>query len=221
MNSWNSAKRDITILVESKSNWFFKYAEKLKRKLNKKHHVKIITDIRNLNNNNDILFVLSYYKIIKENSLKKSKKNFVVHGSNLPRGRGFSPISWNILKGKKEIFLCLFEIGKNKIVDSGNIFLKKKIIFKGNELINEIRHQISLKIIKMCCNIMSKKISFFGYKQSGKATYFRKRNKLDSELDINKSLKSQFNLMRIADNEKYPLFFNYKNKKFIIKIYDK
>ena len=63
MNSWNSAKRDITILVESKSNWFFKYAEKLKRKLNKKHHVKIITDIRNLNNNNDILFVLQVSEV--------------------------------------------------------------------------------------------------------------------------------------------------------------
>ena len=130
MNSWNSKKRNITILVESKSNWFFKYAKELKKKLNKKNEVKIITDIRNLNNKNDILFILSYYKIIKENYLKKSKKNFVVHGSNLPRGRGHSPISWDILKGKKEISLCLFEIDKKRIVDSGNIFLEKKIINK-------------------------------------------------------------------------------------------
>ena len=72
----------------------------------------------------------------------------------------------------------------------------------------------------MCCNILSKNKSFLGYKQTGKATYFRKRNKFDSKLDINKSIKSQFNLMRIADNEKYPLFFIYKNKKFIIKIYN-
>ena len=38
-------------------------------------------------------------------------------------------------------------------------------------------------------------------------------------IDLNKNLKSQFNLLRICDNEKYPAFFNYKNKKYILKIF--
>ena len=29
----------------------------------------------------------------------------------------------------------------------------------------------------------------------------------DSELDINKSINSQFNLLRICDNKRYPAFF--------------
>ena len=49
--------------------------------------------------------------------------------------------------------------------------------------------------------------------------FFRKRKSEDSMIDLNKNLKSQFNLLRICDNEKYPAFFNYKNKKYILKIF--
>ena len=41
-----------------------------------------------------------------------------------------------------------------------------------------------------------------------------------SELDINKSIKSQFNMLRVVDNERYPAFFSHKKKKYIIKIYE-
>ena len=52
-------------------------------------------------------------------------------------------------------------------------------------------------------------------KQKG-GSYNRKRNSNDSEINIKKSIKSQFNLLRICDNERYPAFLNLK-----IKIYFK
>ena len=57
-------------------------------------------------------------------------------------------------------------------------------------------------------------------KQRGQSTYFKKRTLLDNEININKSIKKNFNLMRIADNDRYPSYFWFKNKKFIIKIFD-
>ena len=42
---------------------------------------------------------------------------------------------------------------------------------------------------------------------------------LHSELNINKTLKSQFNLLRICSNDFYPAFFKHKNNKYIIKIF--
>ena len=56
------------------------------------------------------------------------------------------------------------------------------------------------------------------YKQSGKSTYFRKRDSNDSMININKSLKSQINLIRICDDKKFPAFFKLKDKKFILKM---
>ena len=49
---------------------------------------------------------------------------------------------------------------------------------------------------------------------------FKKDNLKDSELDIKKSIEENFNLLRIGNNEKWPSFFNYKGKKYIIKIYE-
>ena len=50
-------------------------------------------------------------------------------------------------------------------------------------------------------------------------TFYRRRLKSDSELDIHKSIKDQFNLLRIADNEKYPAFFVLNGNKYLLKIY--
>ena len=57
-----------------------------------------------------------------------------------------------------------------------------------------------------------------GQSQKGKSTFYKKRNPEDSELDINKSLIENFNLLRTVDNKKYPAFFRYKNNKYILKI---
>ena len=56
--------------------------------------------------------------------------------------------------------------------------------------------------------------------QKGRPTYYRHRNPKDNELDVNKTIRDQFNKMRVADNERYPLHFKYKDKKYILKIYE-
>jgi methionyl-tRNA formyltransferase len=58
-------------------------------------------------------------------------------------------------------------------------------------------------------------------KQSGKSTYNKKRIPKDSELDINKTIKEQFNHLRINDNVNFPSFFIYKKTKYFIEIYKK
>ena len=74
--------------------------------------------------------IFSYFKKIPPKYLKFSKFNLVIHGSDLPYGRGMSPISWQILKGKTKIVFTLFEA--NKEYDRGKYYLKKKINF-GNK----------------------------------------------------------------------------------------
>ena len=54
-----------------------------------------------------------------------------------------------------------------------------------------------------------------------KTNYLKRREPEDSKLNVNKSIKSQFNLLRICDNENFPAFFYLSKKKYIIKIYKK
>ena len=48
--------------------------------------------------------------------------------------------------------------------------------------------------------------------------HFPHRTPEDSEIDISKSISEQFNLLRIADNERYPCFFNYKGHNYKISL---
>jgi sialic acid synthase SpsE len=42
----------------------------------------------------------------------------------------------------------------------------------------------------------------------------RKRSLIDQKLDIFKNIKSQINLFRIANNHKWPCYFEFKKKKY-------
>ena len=55
-------------------------------------------------------------------------------------------------------------------------------------------------------------------RQKGKPTYFRKLDKNDSKIDINKSINSQFNKMRTKDNNNFPNFFYFRKRKYILKL---
>ena len=62
--------------------------------------------------------------------------------------------------------------------------------------------------------------NMIGKPQEGKSTFYPKRTLKESELNVNKSIKSQFNLLRVVDNERYPAFFHLNDKKYVIKIYE-
>ena len=206
----------VAFLFDKRNNWIKKFINKNIFQKNKKYKYNFVDNINKLKNY-DLTFILGYTKIIKLKNLKKNKLNLVVHESDLPKGKGFAPVQNQILLGKNKIPICLFQA--NERVDSGRIFKKEFFNVKETSLYNQIRNdqgnatmKIIKKFLKEYPNIKSKK-------QTGKSTFFKKRNKLSSEINILKSIKSQFNLLRIVNNEKWPAFFKYKGKKFYLKIY--
>jgi UDP-4-amino-4,6-dideoxy-N-acetyl-beta-L-altrosamine N-acetyltransferase len=50
--------------------------------------------------------------------------------------------------------------------------------------------------------------------QSGNESFYPKRTPKDSELDINKTIQDQFNLLRIVDNDNYPAFFELEGQRY-------
>ena len=55
--------------------------------------------------------------------------------------------------------------------------------------------------------------------QSGNSTFYRKRTPSDSELDIDKTIKEQFLLLRTCNNSSWPAYFYYRGAKYLLKIY--
>ena len=89
----------------------------------------------------------------------------------------------------------------------------------GNELCQDLREIQAEKTYELILRYINEYPNVVGVEQNGDATYFSRRYPKDSELDINESLKSQFNLLRVVDNENYPAFFVIHGTKYILKIY--
>jgi len=210
-------KNNFCILIDDSNDWIRPFAIKYLKSINLDPKLKI------LNNPNQIkefetCFVLGYTKILSKEELQKSCKYFVVHESSLPDGRGFAPLFWQVIEGKNIIETCLIEL--DFPVDSGRIVLKETIKLNGTELYNELRSNQAKATFSLIDKYL--KSSSISYEiQTGNGSTYRKRNKLDSKLDINKSIASQFNLLRTCNNEEWPAYFEINNKKYCLKIFEK
>lgn len=204
----------IQILVDNRESWFVPYAKELVDYLAKQNHDVYLIHNHEEIKKGDILCLLACEKIFKD--LHLNKHNLVVHESDLPEGKGWSPLTWQILEGKNKIPITLFEASEK--VDAGCIYSKEYINLQGHELLDEIKHQQGLKTIKLILDFVKNYPNVKGSPQNGKSTYYSKRTCIDSKLDINKSIKNQFNLMRVCDNERYPAFFEIEGIKYFVKI---
>lgn len=206
----------ITLLVDNHKSWILPFVKKLQQKLEKNHKVDFVTDYKNISKG-DVVFFLACRKIVPPEILKRNRHNLVIHESRLPKGKGMSPLTWQILDGKNTIPITLFEAAEK--VDSGKIYLQDYIKFEGHELVNDLRRAQGNKTIKLAKKFVDNFGKTKGKKQVGKSSFYPRRTLKDSQLDINKSIKSQFNLLRVVDNKRYPAYFNYQGFDYILKVY--
>jgi methionyl-tRNA formyltransferase len=171
----------------------------------------------------DLLFLISCSEIIRENIKCLYQETMVLHASDLPQGKGWSPYIWELINGATFITVSLIEAHDK--VDAGKIWLQEKISIASDLLwdeINKLLFQAELNLIDAAINNWGKLIP----KEQSKnieTSYFPKRTPLDSRLDPHKSIADQFNLIRISDPSRYPAFFLHNGKRYkltIEKIHD-
>jgi methionyl-tRNA formyltransferase len=192
------------------------YSFQLSEKLRCKKHEVFLINSKNDIEKGDVLFLLSCFQLVKRDVLALNKHNIVVHASHLPSGKGWSPLTWQILEGENRIHLTLFEAVED--MDAGNIYLNGAIVLDGTELLSEARYKLANEIQNMCLDYIENNYGTEGIHQEGESTFYRRRTPEDSELDINKTIDEQFNLLRIVDNERYPAFFVKNGVKYILTI---
>lgn len=207
----------INILCDNKDSWFWNTSEIFLKNLEIMGHSVNVCQSESELKEADISAFISCVKIVSKTGLKKSTSNIVCHPSNLPKGRGFSPIAWEILNNMNYLTFTLFEADEE--VDNGQIYKKLKVELKGTELNEEIKNIQAETTYTMILDYISQYPKNKSSRQVGEPTYYKKRTQLDSELDINKTIHEQFNLLRVVDNDLYPAFFYFGETKFILKIY--
>jgi methionyl-tRNA formyltransferase len=199
-------KKKIAFLFDKKNPWLLNYLPLIKKLPKKNYKYSFFKDYVKISDF-EIVFALGFTKILPESFIKKNKIVLIIHESNLPKFKGFAPVQWQILRNKRKITNSLVMLGNKEKVDSGKIILQNKILLEGHELYDEIRKKqfdSTYKLIKKFLHIYP---NFTTRRQTGKSTFFRKRNLKDSKISIYKNIKSQFNLLRVSSNNSWPVFF--------------
>lgn len=204
----------IQILVDNPNSWMVPHAQDFCSQMENEG-----VDCKFLSNhddvvNGDVLVLLSCEKMFKDYT--KNKYNLVVHESDLPKGKGWSPMTWQVMEGSDEIVVTLFEAAEK--VDSGVIYFQEKMMLDGTELINELREKQALVTFSLVKKFMNAYPDISGSEQVGEESFYPKRGPKNSMLSLDKSLAEQFNLLRIVDNERYPAYFEKDGVKYVLKI---
>lgn len=206
----------INLLCDNKNSWFWNTCSDFIKNIEQESHEVNVCKSEDALVKADISAFISCTKLVSSNGLKKSKSNIVCHPSDLPLGRGFSPIAWEILNNKEELTFTLFEAVEG--ADEGDIYLKNKVKLNGTELNDELRTIQSSITYDMILKYIQEYPNNKSIPQVGESSWYKKRSPMDSEININKTVLEQINLFRIVDNENYPAFFYYKGQKFILTI---
>ena len=191
-------------------NFKFFSLKRIRSKIHKSVKVFVSTNIKDIKKFKYI-FLIGFTKKIK---LDNNRHIFTIHESDLPKGRGNSPLKWQIMNGKNVIICKLLKL--NEKIDGGDIYSKENLKILKTDLFDEIKSKQMKITEKLIANfINNKKIRVT--KQKGKPSYYRKIHSKDDMIDPKKSLISQFNKIR-STNPTYDNYFYINKKKFVIKI---
>lgn len=211
--SWWRSPRLITVVVDNES-WILPYAEVLVEDINQRGDKATLVRSHDEVKVGTVAFYLGCTRITPPKVLAFNKRNLAVHESDLPSGRGFAPLSWQIIEGSNQIPIVLLELTEG--VDEGPIIYKELMRFDGYELIDEIRACQGAASIRLCLRYLASTTPPVGAKQVGEPSYFYRRTPKDSEINPNRSIAEQFNLLRTVDNDLYPAFFDIDGHRYTI-----
>ncbi|MDC0172530.1 UDP-glucuronic acid dehydrogenase [Gammaproteobacteria bacterium] len=203
----------ISILCSDKNHPVNQHLRLWAKTHSNKHKIELVSAASDLSGG-DILFLISCTEIISADTRVGYGATLLIHASDLPSGGGWSPLVWQILEGKEQVVICLLE-AEDK-VDSGRIWQKYTLQIPKSLLWDEINELL----FKAEIQLMNFAVENYGVvvptdQEKGiKRTYYPRRTANDSEIDPEKSLMSQFDLIRISDPIRYPCFFELYGKKY-------
>lgn len=125
----------------------------------------------------------------------------IFHMTDLPYGRGGSPLQNLIVRGHTETKLAALKCEAG--LDTGPIYLKRPLSLKGTA--EEILHRASTLMEQMIFDIVKQKL--VPYAQQGDVVEFKRRRPEDGDLAPLQEVKQIYDFIRMLDAEGYPRAF--------------
>jgi methionyl-tRNA formyltransferase len=148
----------------------------------------------------DKLFIPHWSYIIPAEIYEKYEC-IVFHMTDLPYGRGGSPLQNLIVRGHKETKISALRVVKG--LDEGDIYFKMPLSLSGSA--SEIFKRASGIIFEMIVNIIEK--GLIPEPQQGTPVVFKRRTKDMSDVSLLKTENEMYDYIRMLDAEGYPQAF--------------
>lgn len=156
----------------------------------------------------DIIFIPHWSYIIPEEIFLKYNC-IVFHMTDLPYGRGGSPLQNLIIRGHTKTKISALKVVKE--IDAGPVYLKRELSLDGDA--TEIFQRASSIIQSMIRAIIDQDIKPIG--QDGVSVLFKRRTPSESNLADVKSKEEAYDYIRMLDAEGYPhAFLETENLRF-------
>jgi methionyl-tRNA formyltransferase len=147
-----------------------------------------------------IIFIPHWSHIIPE-EIYNHFECIVFHMTDLPYGRGGSPLQNLIVNGKTTTKISAIRVTKG--IDTGPVYLKKELSLEGTA--REIFERASEVIYEMIIEIIEKRP--LPFEQEGDVVVFKRRNANDGNVATLEKLELVYDYIRMLDCEGYPSAF--------------
>ena len=157
------------------------------------HGVPVHTSIKEYNYSPDMVVVVSYGVILRDNVLN-SAPVINIHPSDLPRYRGPSPIRTAIYNGDKQSAVCLMQITAE--MDAGDVYMREPFEIGENDTNEVVEKRVSEIGAKMLTEYLAAPENYKPVAQSGTPTFTRKFTGDDEIIDQSRDAVAIHNQIR-------------------------
>lgn len=208
---------DISILCSSPDHPVNAWLEGWIARRREHHDIRLARSARKLTGG-DLLFLVSCGELVDAATRARFRHALVLHASDLPRGRGWSPHVWSILEGAETITVTLLAAADEP--DTGAIWAQRRIDVPPHALHDEIDRRLFEAELALMDEALSLAADPRPRPQPTdiEPTYRRRRRPADSELDPHDTIAAQFDRMRVADPDRYPAFFRLRGHVYKLRL---
>lgn len=144
---------------------------------------------------------IPHWSYIIPRSIFENFECIVFHMTDLPYGRGGSPLQNLIIRGHEETMISAIKVIEG--IDAGPIYLKRKLQLNGSA--QEIFLRTSMIVKEMILEIISNQP--IPVAQVGEPIFFKRRKPADSNIQSIDDMKKLYDHIRMLDADGYPHAF--------------
>lgn len=192
------------IIIATIKSWNIEHARQLQKQQKGIHEILIFTEKDELTYDNVCNFEPDYiffphwsYYIPQE--ITDAWECVVFHMTDLPYGRGGSPLQNLIVRGHKNTKVSALRVTVE--LDGGPVYMKRPLSLEGTaqEILNRCSDVIFHEMIPCFLDGKPEAVA-----QSGEPVIFKRRKPEDSEIKIDMELGTIYDQIRMLDAEGYP-----------------